>query len=204
MTDSFKDRISNYSLKELLETESSLDKARFPDKHVLIQDEIVRRRTAGEYVTQAYACPSCRKLTISHCDMQKTSIIKCSECGEENYLDPYRSVAASAIGGIGLFIGAYQSMWFVLIGLIVMFILRDKWTTFVPKEIAARRTNSFNILAMVSSSLMGLLFTIWAIFTDPSQVPNPRYGFIALMAITTMLAFGFTIHFYKKRKRIKN
>lgn len=204
MTDSYKDRISKYSLKELLEEESSLDKARFLDKFALLQDEIARRRASGEYVTKAYACPSCRKLTVSHCDKQNFAVIKCSQCGEIIYLDPYRSVTTSAIGGLGIIWGAYQSLWFAVIGLIVMIILRDIWVTFVPKRVATLRSNTINLIIMIASSLIGLSFTMWAIFTEPSQVPDQRYGFIAIMAITTILAIGFSIHFLIKRNVIKN
>ncbi len=126
---------------------------------------------------------------------------KCGGCGETLYPDPYRSSIASWAGLFGLVLGGlYESLWFVFIGLAVMMFLRVKWTTFVSGGLHVYRTDTVNLITVITAALISSSFTVWAIFADPSHVPDPRFAFIAVTAVTTILAFGFSVHLYKKRK----
>lgn len=201
MDDSFKERISKCTLQELLEIESSLDKDAYPERYSLLKEEIHLRRSAGQYVPQAFTCPHCAKPTISHCAKLNAGIIKCSACGEQLYLDPNRTDAASSIGFAGVMAGAfYQSCWPALIGLILMIILRDTWVVFVPKNTHTYRKNTNNLITLIIAGLISVAFTLWAIFAEPSHVPAPRSAFIAVQSAVTLAVFGFSVYFFKKRK----
>jgi len=206
MEDNFKDRISKYTLRELLDVETSLDKDKSPDKYALLKDEILLRRRAGEYVPQAYACPSCKKLTISHCDKQNSrGTIKCPECGDTLYLDPNRSSISTLIGFIGFVLTAlYESCWHIIIALFIMLFLRDKWITFVSNDMYTYRQHAVAVISYMVYAVISLLLALSFEFSDPSWVGPYRLELISFCVVSTIVFIGYSLHSYKKLKRLKN
>jgi len=206
MEDDYKKRITKYTLRELLDVEASLDKGRYPDKCALLDDEIARRKSAGEYIAQVYTCPNCTKKTISHCDKQNSSgIITCRECGSQLYLDPYRSNVSPLIGIIGLGLSwVFESFWFILITLIVVILLRDKWVGFVSKDDYAHRLQVTNLLTYIILALISALLTLLFVFSDPSWVGPYQPELIAFCTISTLVLTGFSVNRYVNLQNRKN
>ncbi len=206
MEDNFKERISKYTLGELLDVEAGLDKERAPDKYACVIDEIARRRNAGEYVQQAYACPACKKLSISRCDKQKSgSKMKCRECGEQLYFDPNLSHVSAWIGITGVVLmSLYKSCLFFIAGVVAVILLRDKWIKFVSKDVYIYRSAMNELIILIVSGLISLSFTLWSVSTDPSNVPNHRGVFIAFCAVSTVVLIGAAVRSLKKIRKLKH